>query len=543
MVREKKVRRLAQLWANGTELDWKLLYTQPYPLRMSLPTYPFAKVRCWIDASIAKPQISATDKAIAALVLHPLLHNNISDFSHQSYTSVFSGKEFFLADHQIKGQKVFPAVAYLEMAHAAVTRATPEQHETPMLMLLNTAWVQPMVVSGPKQTNINLLPNENGLIDYQIVSTNEDSMVVHCEGKAEFVNLPLPGKLDIEQLNNQMTNSRMDATELYAAFNAIGTEYGNAHRVVTNIRNGELQLLAQLMLPAAMQNTLDEYILHPGIMDGALQASNVLFNQINKHADKDVLPFALESLRMVSAFKKDTFVWVRLAQGSKPHDKLIKLDIDLCDKEGNVCVQMRGFSFRMITKGPQEQNDLLNLHLATKAWQPRSVIASDVASLVGKNGSSIQEHFIFLCELPGYQIKQIEALLPGSQCLKLELKQLNIAERYSEAALLLFERIKTIFKGKLKSKVLVQLVISNKLEQTIFAGLHGLFKTASLENPNFIGQIIQIEEHATAEQLAQFLHENQAFPEETLINYIQGERNVLRWQPFEPAQEKPKNCF
>jgi len=33
---------------------------------------------------------------------------------------------------------------------------------------------------------------------------------------------------------------------------------------------------------------------------------------------------------------------------SQAEDKVIKLDIDLCDQEGNVCVQMQGFSSRVM---------------------------------------------------------------------------------------------------------------------------------------------------------------------------------------------------
>ena len=60
------------------------------------------------------------------------------------------------------------------------------------------------------------------------------------------------------------------------------------------------------------------------------------------------MPFALESVRIVSACTAEMFSWIRYSPGSKPEDKLNKLDIDLCDEEGNVCVQMRGFTYRVL---------------------------------------------------------------------------------------------------------------------------------------------------------------------------------------------------
>src|SRR6266700_1834286 len=60
--------------------------------------------------------------------LHPLLHENTSDLSQQSYRTGLSGEEFYLADHQVvlstgEKAKVLPAVAYLEMARAGIERA------------------------------------------------------------------------------------------------------------------------------------------------------------------------------------------------------------------------------------------------------------------------------------------------------------------------------------------------------------------------------------------------------------------------------------
>src|SRR5436190_1503955 len=81
--------------------------------------------------------------AAAASVLHPLLQRNTSDLSEQRYSSTLTGDEFFLADHRVKGQKVLPGVAYLEMARAAVEQAWPRP-DSVVLELHNTVWAQPI---------------------------------------------------------------------------------------------------------------------------------------------------------------------------------------------------------------------------------------------------------------------------------------------------------------------------------------------------------------------------------------------------------------
>ncbi len=50
-ISEKKYAKLLDLWVKGLELDWNKLYGGEKPQRMSLPAYPFAKERYWVDLS------------------------------------------------------------------------------------------------------------------------------------------------------------------------------------------------------------------------------------------------------------------------------------------------------------------------------------------------------------------------------------------------------------------------------------------------------------------------------------------------------------
>ncbi|WP_261772919.1 hypothetical protein, partial [Bacillus tropicus] len=46
-----KYAKLLELWVKGLNVDWAKLYGDRPPKRMSLPSYPFAKDRYWIDIS------------------------------------------------------------------------------------------------------------------------------------------------------------------------------------------------------------------------------------------------------------------------------------------------------------------------------------------------------------------------------------------------------------------------------------------------------------------------------------------------------------
>ncbi len=114
-----KVNKLADMWSKGAHMDWMQLYKGERPYRMSLPTYPFAKERYWPSQDDRKPVTQRSGNQTGIGSIHPLLHQNTSDFSEQKFSSVFTGDEFFLRDHVVRGKPVL-YVAYLEMAYAAI---------------------------------------------------------------------------------------------------------------------------------------------------------------------------------------------------------------------------------------------------------------------------------------------------------------------------------------------------------------------------------------------------------------------------------------
>src|SRR5262245_47336689 len=55
-------------------------------------------------------------------------------------------------------------------------------------------------------------------------------------------------------------------------------------------------------------------------------------------------PFSLQALEVDAPCTLHMWAWMRYSPGSQPADRVQKLDVDLCDTLGNVCVRMRGFS-------------------------------------------------------------------------------------------------------------------------------------------------------------------------------------------------------
>ncbi|HYD79452.1 MAG TPA: SDR family NAD(P)-dependent oxidoreductase [Paucimonas sp.] len=538
----RKLSRLLELWTKGLELDWNKLYGEAKPRFVSLPTYPFARDRCWIDRvkAVGGQAVPGT----AGAVLHPLLHANTSDFSQQSYRSTFTGSEFFLADHRVgigaaPERKVLPGVAYLEMARAAVEQALPAMSGATTMELRNIVWAQPLVVDDRRQVDIALAPNDDGRIDFEIRSQDGEEGIVHCQGQAVLGARPASSPLDIERLQARMQRGALEPDSIYAAYARMGLRYGPAHRAIAALALGERELLAHLRLPPAVEASRSGYQLHPSLLDGALQAAIGLAGAAADASTRARLPFALDTLHIVAPCTTEMLAWVRYAPGSEPDDNVVKLDIDLCDSQGKVCVQMRGFSSRMLGKDSSEESGEENGKAAASERTTGSLVAAPVWQAAAASGAGRRDHaqrHVILCELPGIDTARIEASMPGSRCLRLQAPPAStLAERYTQHALACFEHVRAILEGKPQDQVLVQIVVADGEEGAVLAGLSGLLRTAALENPRLVGQLILVAPDIGTEPLARQLQEDGNAPD-AVVRHT-GERQVLHWQelPADPG--------
>ncbi len=336
---------IADLYVQGYSLDYQALFA-PGSRRVPLPTYPFARERYWIDG---ENSASTSAAAAAAPVLHPLLHSNTSTLNQQSYSTVFTAADLVVKDHvlMVDGvrQKVLPAAVYLEMARAAVEKAAPAA-EASALELENIVWGHAAAISGNTQVTITLFAGENGPIHYEIQSGDPANETIHCQGRACFSDQPAPGPADLQELRRQMRKEKLTAGAMYAEFEKNGLHYGPAYQAITALYQGEKQMLARLSLPAvAGEDGQSGYWLHPSVLTGALQAGMKLIADSSHRPCGPLSPHALERVYIFAPCAREMFAWVRHSHAEVPEDKLTRLDIDLMDASGSVCVRICGVSF------------------------------------------------------------------------------------------------------------------------------------------------------------------------------------------------------
>ncbi|MBI4649860.1 SDR family NAD(P)-dependent oxidoreductase [Candidatus Desantisbacteria bacterium] len=75
LIAVKRISKLAQMWVSGVNIEWKLLHELQTTRRIALPTYPFAREKCWIP-KIEQAAVIASNKQVQVTESSNLIHNN-----------------------------------------------------------------------------------------------------------------------------------------------------------------------------------------------------------------------------------------------------------------------------------------------------------------------------------------------------------------------------------------------------------------------------------------------------------------------------------
>lgn len=533
-IQRGKYAKLLNLWVRGLGVDWNQIYGDVKPCRIGLPTYPFAGEPYWIP-EIEKDADATNPVAVPAVsVVHPLLHRNTSDLSGLRFSSVFTGSEFFLKDHVVKGQRVLPGVAYLEMARTAVEQIvgeTLEQGRTG-IRLKNVVWARPIVAEDqPVQVHLDLYHEDNGEIAYEVYSEQEagGEPVLHSQGSAEVCSVNDHASLDIESLLTECNRDIISSSKIYETYSAMGIQYGPAHQGIQKVYLGSGQALAKLSLPSSVTDAAAPFTLHPSLMDSALQATISMMmspDSASTASLKPGLPFALQELEVFGSCPSEMWARIRYSDGNKPESKVQKLDIDLCDALGKVYVKMKGFSTRVLDGEVKSStvSETPGTLLLEPIWrdQPAARISS---------APEYAKHLVFLCEIGSGMEQSLNHPLSQARCITLESYQERIEERFITYSARIFEEIQAILRDKPKDKILIQVLSLSQHDQLLLSGISGLMKAAQSENSKLVCQYIEIE--SVDSNITDVYMENSQYPMDQRIRYRDGKRWVAGWDELQ----------
>jgi acyl transferase domain-containing protein len=282
----------------------------------------------------------------------------------------------------IEGAMIFPGVAYLEMARMAGELARPK---TKVTKLINTIWAKPVIVQRPVPVYISLYP-DGDMIEFEVFTpgeprAQEEQRVIHSRGKLisgysedSVARGQSPESVDLAVLK-QSLNQVKSGRECYQLFQEIGFNYGTGFQAIRELYEGETQSMAALELPGVLSGGFGDFVLHPSLMDGALQAIVGILQNRETRAGTIHLPYAVGEIEILKPLTRICYACASLVSGgSSSTSGIKKFDIRICDQAGNVLIKIKDFSTRAFVydaarKTPEAQIPEKQPPLAGKAWE------------------------------------------------------------------------------------------------------------------------------------------------------------------------------
>ncbi|WP_238651999.1 SDR family NAD(P)-dependent oxidoreductase [Paenibacillus piscarius] len=351
----KVLEECAQLYLEGCNCDWKVLYNgRPYH-KIPLPTYPFQRQKHWLELHTAAGD-SAASAGIAAAPLGPVLDSNQSTVHEQIFSKELSAEVFYLRDHIVSGHKLLPGVVQLEMACAAAAASLPG---TAILRLDGVVWAHPIQLEegeASRTVQIHLYPGKSGAeLEYEITSKSAGDTIVHSQGSISYTEAgasgPPPQTIDLARLRQGKTG--ISGAEVYDRFRQHQLMLGPSFQSITELLTGETEALAFIELPALLREGFEAYTLHPTVTDGVLEAVIGLISAHGKLEGTAALPYSFDSLEIFGRLPADCVSYVtKRASGNDGGD--LEFDVVLADRQGRVLLRFTRFVLKVFHQGRKQ---------------------------------------------------------------------------------------------------------------------------------------------------------------------------------------------
>ncbi|MEO3470243.1 SDR family NAD(P)-dependent oxidoreductase [Roseomonas sp. CAU 1739] len=252
--------------------------------RAGLPRTPFARSHTWF------PRTTET----AALVLpqrdHPLLGIRQGEDARAWTAWLDTELQPWLADHRLLGEAVLPAAGMAEMALAAATQRFPDAE---VLEVSDLAILRPLSLEPDRTREVRVIAEEEGgfVLESRRRLADEPWSV---SARARIAALPRLPAADEPPAPGQRSVAGAKVVSLAAR---CGLDYGPAFRPVTEVLADDAEGRARvtLTLPEAAPPA-EGFILHPVLLDGALQGLIALLSALVRPEGQSLVPVRIGRL-------------------------------------------------------------------------------------------------------------------------------------------------------------------------------------------------------------------------------------------------------
>lgn len=291
------------------------------------------------------------------------------------YSCTLSQYDSFIVDHIVNNNHILPGAVYLELTRTAYLLCNKEAEN---ISFTNIVWLTPMIVDRETiQVHIRITQEE--MYSYfEISSIAEDGdNAVHCQGRIQCIGNMTWDRINLDSYISKEVLKKISRADCYEEFKMNGFNYGISHKVIEELLVSEQVVLARLLLPSFLNCGLNQYFLHPSILDAAFQAA--IGFEYNKKTS--FVPFSIDHMEVMG--KCSSNMWAMITKDdSNYNERIHKMNMKLLNSEGKVIIKIDGFSYKnnekiQISKEEQMENILKELLAKTIKLPVNRIRAQD----------------------------------------------------------------------------------------------------------------------------------------------------------------------
>lgn len=377
---------LASLYVLGVNVAWPEFDKPWQRRRLRLPNYPFDRARYWYPGGERRQTAMVGRRSD---VLHPLLGYHVtSPLDKTIYQHQWSNQSpKYLVDHQVQGSPVTPAAAYIDQVLAAAEQMYG--NDRPVLEDLSIQKAMFLTEGTSRLVQLVLAPESAGRRTFEVFSTLADA--TECENEANWalhaVGAMVPAlatgeglDADVPSVDLSAVRSRVVSSssreEFYAQMNQRGLAYGPSFQVLDKLQRTQQEALAEVLLSDTVQQQIQQYCLHPALLDGLFQsmAGVVPLEPDGSHSPYTYMPVSVRRVRVMRPLAETMLTYVvRTSDADHPSPETVTGNVMLLDGEGQVIVELQGVCVQRLGRSLQESRSETRDWLYQVKWFSQSL--------------------------------------------------------------------------------------------------------------------------------------------------------------------------
>ncbi|MEZ5664492.1 MAG: SDR family oxidoreductase [Burkholderiaceae bacterium] len=284
----------------------------------------------------------------------PLLDEATFDAQgHRLFTSILRCEDRWILDgHRTRsGQALMPGTGYLELAAEALRG----NGECRPFAIQDLYFFRPLEVDNeqPRQLRVRLARSDEG---YRFEARSDCRLngragfQLNAQASLVLGTLPAAETVDVQTVLSRCPSGRTEDPSGWRSPQERHLNFGPRWRVVQSVAFGQGEGIARLQLPEAFAGDLQQgYLLHPALLDLATGWAMKLID--GYAADHLWVPVSYRLVRVYRPLPATIWSWVRNAQDNRADAPFAVFDVTLFDDQGEVCLQIEGFSIRRLEEG------------------------------------------------------------------------------------------------------------------------------------------------------------------------------------------------